>query len=81
MKRHMPDSKVIYMDAHFDIGNPINLPSRNANRMVMSFLTGNMVGYEQWRCLDLAKDVCFIGTRSCLGEESELVEDSRALVI
>lgn len=40
-----------------------------------------MVGYEQWRCLDLAKDVCFIGTRSCLGEEAELVQDSGALVI
>lgn len=40
MKRYMPDTKIIWIDAHIDANTPESSPSRNAHGMPLAYLTG-----------------------------------------
>lgn len=70
MKRFMPDTKIIWIDAHIDANTPESSPSRNAHGMPLAYLTGQISKHRQWTCVDIQKDLCYFGIRSYENEEA-----------
>jgi len=79
MKSFMPDAKLIWIDAKLDAKTPES--GQDANSMPLAFLSGHVQNYKNWHCLDMSKDLCFVGTRSYKAEEARLISDQYVLVI
>lgn len=80
MKRFMPDTKIIWVDAHIDANTPDSSPSRNAHGMPLAYLTGQINQHKHWSCVDMRKDVCYFGIRSYEDEEAQFISDNNVLV-
>jgi len=72
MKSFMPDAKLIWIDAKLDAKTE---SGQDANSMPLAFLSGHVQNYKNWHCLDMSKDLCFVGTRSYEAEEARLISD------
>jgi arginase len=80
MKRFMPDTKIIWVDAHIDANTPETSPSRNAHGMPLAFLSGQVPMHKNWECVNIQKDLCYFGIRSYEDEEAKLISDNNVLV-
>jgi arginase len=80
MKRFMPDTKIIWVDAHIDANTPESSPSRNAHGMPLAFLSGMLPMFNNWKCVDIQKDLCYFGIRSFEEEEAQMISDNNVLV-
>jgi arginase family enzyme len=70
MKKFMPDTKIIWIDAHIDANTPDSSPSRNAHGMPLAYLTGQINQHKHWTCVDMRKDLCYFGIRSYEDDEA-----------
>lgn len=80
LKKALPDTKIIWMDAHIDANTPASSPSGNAHGMPLAYLAGLVPSYEHWKCMDLSKELCYFGIRSYEPEELQLIQDNNVLV-
>lgn len=75
-----PDAKLIWMDAHIDANTPDSSPSGNAHGMPLAYLSGIVPRHESWKCVDIAKDLCYFGIRSYEDDELALIKEKNVLV-
>lgn len=80
MKKFMPDTKIIWVDAHIDANTPESSPSRNAHGMPLAFLSGQLPMFKHWECVSIQRDLCYFGIRSYEEEEAKLISDNNVLV-
>jgi arginase len=80
MKDFAPDGKVIWIDAHIDANTPSSSPSKNAHGMPLAFLSGIVPLHQNFKCMDMSKDICYFGIRSYEEEEEALLREKRTLV-
>merc|ERR1712232_1269817 len=48
--------------------------------MPLAYLSGRVPFAEQWKCMDMSKDICYFGIRSYEEEEEKMLNDDRILV-
>jgi len=75
-----PDAKVLWVDAHIDANTPDTSPSKNMHGMPLAYLSGMVPFQKEWKCLDMAKDICYFGIRSYEPEEHDLIKEKGVLV-
>lgn len=75
-----PEAKLLWLDAHIDANTPETSPSKNMHGMPLAYLSGMVPMHTQWKCLDIAKDICYFGIRSYEPEEKQLLKDENVLV-
>ena len=80
MKRFMPDTKIIWVDAHIDANTPESSPSRNAHGMPLAFLSGMVPMFKNWSCVDIQRDLCYFVIRSFEEDEAQMISDNNVLV-
>lgn len=80
LKRVFPDAKILWVDAHIDANTPNSSPSGNMHGMPVSFLSGDMKGFNDEPLMHL-RDIAYFGIRSYEPEEQELIEQHNVLVI
>ena len=80
MKKYAPDTKLLWVDAHIDANTPASSPSKNAHGMPLAYLSGIVPFQKHWKCLDMAKDICYFGIRSYEEEEVALLKEKQTLV-
>jgi arginase len=80
MKKMYPDGRIIWVDAHIDANTPLSSPSRNAHGMPLSFLAGLVPLYDQFKCVNIEKDLCYFGIRSYEDEEFKLIDNKGVLI-
>jgi arginase len=73
MKAALPDTKILWMDAHIDANTPMSSPSRNAHGMPLAYLSGQIPKYNHLNCVDLSRDLIYFGIRSYEDGELELI--------
>jgi arginase family enzyme len=80
MKKVYPEAKIVWIDAHIDANTPESSPSGNAHGMPLTYLAGLVPGQEQWKCVDIASELCYFGIRSYEYDELALIKDQQVLV-
>jgi arginase len=80
MKKVYPEAKIVWIDAHIDANTPESSPSGNAHGMPLTYLAGLVPGQEQWKCVDIASELCYFGIRSYEDDELALIKDQQVLV-
>ena len=80
MKKFAPETKVIWVDAHIDANTPASSPSKNAHGMPLAYLSGIVPLQKHWKCMDMAKDICYFGIRSYEEEEVAILKEKQTLV-
>ena len=80
MKKALPNTKIMWMDAHIDANTPSTSPSKNAHGMPLAYLSGEVPGFQHLNCVDLGEDLCYFGIRSYEPEEAALIEQKGTLV-
>lgn len=59
MKRFMPEAKLIWMDTGKSQMQQHFTPSNDVDKL--QYLTGEVPFHGHWKCLDVAKDLCYFG--------------------
>jgi len=69
MKQMYPDAKILWVDAHIDANTPDTSPSKNMHGMPLAYLSGMVPFQQEWKCMNMSKDICYFGIRSYEPEE------------
>ena len=80
MKQMYPGAKILWVDAHIDANTPDTSPSKNMHGMPLAYLSGMVPFQQEWKGLDMAKDICYFGIRSYEPEEHDLIKEKGVLV-
>lgn len=69
--------QVCWIDAHLDANTEKTSPSGNVHGMPVAVLAGKTRLHNQFTCIDIQKDIQYVGVRDCDPGELELVRRNR----